>query len=187
MKEELRSDTGLPERSAKEDRREPQKRVSSQKWVSGEVRRPPGTFRAFSASACAIGCMQMCSRCPPSSRKSAHVGAVLFQTASYPVEAPASKTAQEKSEGKFDEGIQRRLEYKSRLAACRRALRFPPSVRFREADLAFARSRNAPTFQTNAPASASEGVHFASLGDNYSRDHLFPGMRYGNKRSRWRK
>lgn len=61
------------------------------------------------------------------------------------------------------------------------------SCDFREADLAFARWRVAPTFQRNAPASASEGVHSAGLGDNYSRDHLFPGMRYGNKRSRWRK
>lgn len=33
-------------------------------------------------------------------------------------------------------------------------------------------------------AHASEGVHFAGLGDNYSRDRLFPGTGYGNKRSR---
>lgn len=60
VKEELRNDTGMAERRAKEDRREPQKRASSQKWVSREVRRSPGTLRA---------CVQMRSRYPPSSRK----------------------------------------------------------------------------------------------------------------------
>lgn len=30
------------------------------------------------------------------------------------------------------------------------------------------------------------GGHFVGLGDNYSRDHLFSGMRYSNKRLRER-
>lgn len=65
---------------AKEDRREPQKPASSQKWVSREVRRPPGTLAARNARKAACKCAHAILQ-----EEGTHAAVVLLHVASYPV------------------------------------------------------------------------------------------------------
>lgn len=141
---------------AKEDRREPQKPASSQKWVSREVRRPPGTL-------CAKDCVQMRSRYPPGG--GTHVAVVPLHVSSYPV-----GSLQKESRGRWNVNHARLCLLVRRHAADLAQL-MRPRVR-----LAHLR----PCVCAHTP----EGVYFAGLGDNYSQDRLFPGTRYSNKRSR---
>lgn len=112
--------------SAKEDRREPQKPASSQKWVSREVRRPPGTLAAWMRERLRANALTRSSR----RRDTCRCG-------------PASRGLL--SGWKFAEGIQRLLERKSRSAACRRAL-VSATPRRRSGSI------NAPACRTSAPA-----------------------------------
>lgn len=64
---------------AKEDRREPQKPASSQKWVSRQVRRPPGTLAAWMRE------MLRANALTRSSRRGTHVAVATLHVASYPV------------------------------------------------------------------------------------------------------
>lgn len=137
--------------------------------------------------------MQMCWRYPPSSRKSAHVGVVPFQASSYPVEAPASKTAKggEKKKKKVKGSLTKEsrgdlninhvwLRVGGRFVFLRRLCDSAKPIWPLRAGVMH------PRFRQTHLRPRRRGARCAGLGDNYSRDHLFPGMRYGNKRSRWK-
>lgn len=141
--------------AAKEDRREPQK------WVSREVRRPPGTLAAWMRERLHANALAL------SSRRGTHVAAVPLHVAFYPV-----GSLQKESRGRWNVN-HARLRVDGRLLAPRHAAD-PAHLMRPRVGLAHLRVR----------AHAWEGVHFAGLGDNYSRDRLFPGTRYGDKRSR---
>lgn len=69
---------------AKEDRREPQKPASSQKWVTRQVRYPPGTLAARPLAAW-MREMLRANALTRSSRRGTHVAVDPLHVASYPV------------------------------------------------------------------------------------------------------